>query len=127
MANKGNGKGSSDNLVAIALMCGVFALLIVSSMMTQDDPVAFMASFLGTIVAYLFILLFIFGIIGIIIFYYRIADADPNKSLRERARDSLEISKETSSEISQYIKKFYADYQDRKKAAEDEKKNSNDV
>ena len=125
--DKNSNKGGDDrggNAMAIMVMVISFGSLLVISIMTKEHPFDFIANFLGMLVAYLFLIALAAIIIGVVFFYYRIADEDPDKPFKDRARDTLEISKETSSEISKFIKRFYADYQDRKKVADDDQNNT---
>jgi hypothetical protein len=118
--DKKNTGSSTDNAIALLCLIACFGVLVTASIFTVEHPIDFIAGFLARLVGFIFLVVFVLSVAGIIIHYINIGYDDPEKSFTERANENYEISREKSFELSNGIRKFYADYKERVRLAEDD-------
>ncbi len=100
----------------------LFLLLILTAIFSSSHPLDFMVNFLTKLTAYIFLLAGVAALGGILLYYWKISSPDPDKTFSEATRDNLEYSKEVTMDLTQTLKKYYAEYQERVREAEEEHK-----
>ena len=123
MAKENKSTRNSDNMTAGLCFLALFILLVLTALFSSTHPLDFMVNFLGTLTGYIFIIAGVMVLLGVLIYYWKLASDDPDKTLSEATRDNLEYSRDVTHDLSQKAKEFYAEYQERVKAAEQDKKN----
>lgn len=113
---------NSDNMTAGLCFTALFLLLILTAIFSSSHPLDFMVNFLTKLTAYIFLLAGVAALGGILLYYWKISSPDPDKTFSEATRDNLEYSKEVTMDLTQTLKKYYAEYQERVREAEEEHK-----
>ena len=113
---------NQDNMTAAICFIALFVLLFLTALFSSSHPLDFMVNFLTKMTAYIFVIAGLLAIGGIVLYYWKLASDDPDKSFSEATRDNLEYSKEVTLDLSEMMKKYYAEYRERVKEAEEEQK-----
>jgi len=122
MADKNNTPSrNNDNAVAALCFLALGLLLIVTAIFSSTHPLDFMVQFLGKLTLFIFIIAGISLLVGIFLYYWKIASVDPDKTLAESTKDNIEYSKHVTADLSGKAKAFYADYKKRADAAKNDK------
>lgn len=115
-------KDSSGSGVALLVLCAAFLLIVLTAIFSSSHPLDFIVNFFATLTGYIFLIAFLCALAGVFWYYWKMGAEDPDKSISEAARDNLEYSRDVTEEIKYKAREFYADYKERVKEAEEEKK-----
>ena len=102
------------------MLVGAFIMIVITAIFSSSHPLDFIVNFFATLTGYIFFIVFLCVLAAVVLYYWKLASDDPEKTLAESTKDNLEYSKEVTADISQKAKEFYAEYKERVKEAETE-------